>query len=87
MGYVEPLSDNEVVFRNQFENKLVGTAIPNEYIPAIERAFYEAALKGPFTGYPIVNLKFVLENGVTHVVDSNSNAFATATKYALQQGF
>jgi elongation factor G len=43
--------------------------------------------KGPLTGYPVVNFRFVLEDGQTHVVDSSSNAFNTATKYAFNEAF
>lgn len=49
----------------------------------MEKGFYESVEKGPLTGYPVVNMKFVLEDGETHVVDSSSNAFMTATKYAF----
>jgi elongation factor G len=45
-------------------------------VTAVEKAFYDIVLKGPLTGYPVVNMKFVLEDGQTHVVDSSSNAFA-----------
>jgi elongation factor G len=62
---------------------MFGTTIPNEYITAVEKAFYDCVQKGPLTGYPVVNMKFVLEDGQTHVVDSSSTAFAMATKYAF----
>lgn len=61
--------------------------MPNEYITAVEKGFYESVEKGPLTGYPVVNMKMVLEDGETHVVDSSSNAFMTATKYAFTQAF
>ena len=54
---------------------MIGTNIPNEYITAVERGFYDSVLKGPLTGYPVVNMRFVLEDGQTHVVDSSANAF------------
>jgi elongation factor G len=50
-------------------------SIPNEYIPAIEKAFHEFCKKGPKTGYPVVGMRFVLKDGQTHVVHSNLMAF------------
>ncbi|CAD8048771.1 unnamed protein product [Paramecium primaurelia] len=87
IGYMEPLQLEEGQFSNQFENHVIGTSIPNEYITAVEKGFYESVDKGPLTGYPVVNVRFVLEGGETHVVDSSSNAFMTATKYAFAQTF
>ena len=87
IGYMEPLTDEAGEFLNQFENKIVGATIPNEYITAIERQFHDSCTKGPLTGYPVVNCKYVLEGGETHVVDSSSNAFATATRSSFNQCF
>jgi len=81
-----PLSETGE-FTNQFQSKIVGTVIPNEFIPAIEKAYFEALEKGPNTGYPVVNTRFILTSGQTHVVDSNANAFALATKYAFREAF
>lgn len=39
------------------------------------------------TGYPVVNVRFVLTDGVTHPVDSSANAFMIATKYAFRHAF
>ena len=61
--------------------------IPNEYIPAIEKAFHEFCKKGPKTGYPVVGMRYVLKDGQTHVVDSNSMAFQIATKYSCVEVF
>ena len=74
-------------FANQFKSEIVGTSISNEYITACEKGFYECLDKGPMTGYPVVNVKYVLQDGATHVVDSSSNAFMTATKYSFSQAF
>ena len=57
--------------------------IPNEYIPAIEKAFVECVKKGPKTGYAVVGVRYVLTDGQTHVVDSSSLAFAIATRYSF----
>lgn len=40
-------------------------------------------LKGPQTGYPVIGVRYVLEDGATHVVDSSANAFAAATRYSF----
>jgi len=47
----------------QFVDATEGQNIPNEYIPAIEKAFHEATKKGPKTGYPVVGVKYVLTDG------------------------
>jgi len=70
---VEPILDNkDGEYKNEFVNKIVGTSIPNEYIGAIEKGFYETMKKGPLTGYPMVNFRYVLTDGQTHSVDSSS---------------
>ncbi len=88
IGFIEPtISDfeNSEDKGNYFENKTGGENIPNEYIPAIEKAFHEACKRGPLTGSPVIGVKFVLEDGQTHPVDSSSLAFGIATKYAFSQ--
>ncbi len=85
IGYVEPIPESENPERScEFVDKTEGMNIPNEYIPAIEKAFHEECKKGPNTGYPVISLRFVLTDGQTHVVDSSSMAFATATRYAFK---
>lgn len=79
IGYVEPLNSDitaeDANLNNIFANKTEGMNIPNEYIPAIEKAFHEFCKKGPKTGYPVVGMRYVLTDGQTHVVDSSSMAF------------
>lgn len=67
----------------EFVSKITGTAIPPEYVTAVGKAFMEIVEKGPQTGYPVINVRYVLEDGATHVVDSSANAFAIATKYSF----
>lgn len=84
VGYVEPIPREEGEEpKNEFVNKIVGTSIPPEYIGAVQKAFYDLCNKGPLTGYPVLNFRYVLEDGATHVVDSSANAFAIATKYSF----
>jgi len=91
IGYIEPLiSDFESENLNQgniFVDGTGGDAIPNEYIPAIEKAFHENCKRGPLTNSPVIGVKYVLEGGQTHAVDSSSLAFGLATKYSMSQGF
>ena len=69
----------------QFENKIIGNAIPPEFIAAIEKGVQEGSEKGGLVGAPLVNMRFVLTDGQAHVVDSNELAFRTATKGALRE--
>lgn len=92
IGYIEPLiedfhSEDSMNAGNQFADDTGGDAIPNEYIPAVEKAFHESCKRGPLTNSPVIGVKFVLENGQTHPVDSSALAFGLATKYAFSQAF
>lgn len=89
MGYCEPavpdITDPEADQSNIFVDATMGNNIPNEYIPAVEKAFHECCKKGPQTGYPVIGTKFVLTDGQTHVVDSSQMAFGLATKGAFRE--
>ena len=67
----------------EFVSKITGTVIPPEFITAVEKTFYDIVNKGPQTGYPVIGVRYVLESGATHVVDSSSTAFAVATRYSF----
>ena len=67
-----------------FENKIVGGAIPKEFIPAVESGLKEAALNGVLAGYPVVDIKAVLKDGSFHEVDSSELAFRIAGSKALK---
>jgi elongation factor G len=69
----------------EFVDHIKGGAIPKEYIPAINKGFIEAAHKGVYAGYPIVDLKFVLIDGSYHDVDSSEFAFRTCTSIAFKE--
>ena len=56
---------------------MVGGRIPREYIPAIKRGIIEAMEKGPWAGFPMVDLKVILLDGSSHDVDSSEQAFRT----------
>jgi elongation factor G len=69
-----------------FENKIVGGAIPKEYIPAIEKGIKEAADSGVLAGYPVVDTKVTLFDGSFHEVDSSEMAFKMAASMAFKEG-
>ena len=69
-----------------FENKIVGGAIPKEYIPAVEKGIKEAADSGVLAGYPVVDMKITLFDGSFHEVDSSEMAFKMAASMAFKEG-
>jgi elongation factor G len=68
-----------------FESKVVGGAVPREYIPAVEAGIKEALQEGILEGYPVVNVKAVLLDGSYHEVDSSELAFRTAALLATKE--
>ncbi|MGA2089867.1 MAG: elongation factor G, partial [Endomicrobiales bacterium] len=70
----------------EFVNKVVGGAIPREYIPAAEKGVKEALSVGALAGYPLVDLKVTLTDGSFHEVDSSEMAFKIAASMALKEG-
>jgi len=69
-----------------FVNKIVGGAIPKEYISAVEKGIKEAADSGVLAGYPVVDMKIVLFDGSFHEVDSSEMAFKMAGSMAFKEG-
>ncbi len=69
-----------------FVNKVVGGAIPREFIPAVEKGVIEAAQSGALAGYPVTDVHVELVDGSFHVVDSSELAFKMAAIYAFKDG-
>jgi elongation factor G len=69
-----------------FENKIVGGAIPKEYIPAVQKGIMESADSGVLAGYPVVDMKISLFDGSFHEVDSSEMAFKMAASMAFKEG-
>jgi elongation factor G len=69
-----------------FENKIVGGAIPKEYINPTEQGIKEALDTGVLAGYPVLDLKVTLVDGSYHPVDSSEMAFKMAGSLAIQEG-
>jgi len=68
----------------EFINEIKGGIIPMEYIPAIEKGVKEAAAKGVYAGYPVVDFKITLYDGSFHEVDSSESAFKIAGSMSFQ---
>jgi elongation factor G len=66
------------------ENKVVGGAIPKEYINACIAGVTESVLNGVIAGYPVIDLHVELVDGSYHEVDSNENAFKMAAIFAMR---
>jgi elongation factor G len=69
-----------------FENKIMGGAIPREYIPAVSKGIEGAMSSGLLAGYPVVDIKVTLLDGSHHPVDSSEVAFKVAGSMALEDG-
>jgi elongation factor G len=69
----------------EFENKIVGGAIPRQYIPAVEKGVIESSQKGVLTGFPCVDFKVILDDGSFHAVDSSEMAFKIAGSLAFKK--
>jgi len=70
----------------EFVNRIVGGAIPREYIPAVEKGVAEAMEKGVLAGFPMVDIKITLINGSYHEVDSSEMAFKIASSIGFKEG-
>ena len=69
----------------EIENKIVGGAIPKEYIPAVIDGVEEAIKGGVLAGYPVVDVKVAIVDGTFHEVDSSELAFKMAGIFALKE--
>jgi len=81
---VEPLGRGEGFV---FENKVVGGAIPKNFIPAIEKGIREAMEHGFVSGNPATDFKVTVVDGSYHDVDSSEMAFKTAGALAIREAF
>src|SRR6266498_3593521 len=71
----------------EINNKIVGGAIPKEYIPAVIDGVEEAIRSGVYAGYQVIDLKCDIVDGTFHEVDSNELAFKMAGIFALKDAF
>ena len=68
-----------------FVNEIKGGSIPGEYVPAIEKGVISAMQKGPYAGYPVVDIKVVVYDGTYHEVDSSEFAFQEAARQCFKK--
>ena len=80
---MEPLEPGSGIV---FENKIVGGAVPKEFIKPVEDGMREAAMTGVLAGYPVIDFKCTLVDGSYHEVDSSEMAFKVAASIAFKEG-
>jgi len=83
IGRLEPLAKGAF----EFANEVKGGRIPREFIPSCEKGFRAALKKGPLIGFPVIGVRFVVNDGQHHPVDSSDIAFQTAAQGAFKQAY
>jgi elongation factor G len=76
---------NETGKGNVFESKIVGGAVPKEYIPGVEKGVASVFTSGPLIGFPVVDVSVILVDGKYHDVDSSALAFELAARGGLRE--
>lgn len=71
----------------EFDNGIVGGAVPTRFIPAVDKGIQEAMVEGVMAKYPVVDLKATLYDGSFHTVDSSEMAFKVAASMGFKKAF
>ena len=79
----EPNAESEEF---EFESKIVGGAVPKEYIPGVQKGIESVLSSGPLAGFPMLGVKATLIDGAYHDVDSSVLAFEIAARAAFREG-
>jgi elongation factor G len=86
IGEVQPLTGDKLMSR-EFSDETVGMNIPKNFIPGVEKGFMEVCETGLLTGHKMTGVRMVLQDGVSHSVDSSELAFRQAAVGAMRQAF
>jgi len=70
----------------EFENDVVGGAVPKEYVPGVVKGLDAARTTGVLIGFPVIDFKITLIDGAYHDVDSSALAFEIAARAAFKEG-
>jgi len=81
---IEPIGPGEGF---EFESRVTGGRIPKDYIPAVEKGILEAMARGPWAGFPVVDIRAVVSDGSHHAVDSSELAFRACGAAAFRKAF
>lgn len=82
-GFFEPYDEADYIF----EDKIVGGVIPKDFISSCDKGFRSMLDKGRLIGFPVVNLKAVINDGASHPVDSSDIAFQEAARGAFREAY
>jgi elongation factor G len=82
-GFMEPYPEGDY----EFVDMIKGGSIPTEYVPSCDKGFKEAVKRGSVIGFPIVNIRCLINDGQSHPVDSSDIAFQQAAIGALREAY
>ncbi|XP_068687407.1 elongation factor G, mitochondrial-like [Montipora foliosa] len=86
IGRIEPMPEDKIT-EIDFVDATVGMNIPKNFIPSIEKGFQEVCERGLITGHKLAGIRFILEDGAAHGVDSSELAFKLAAIGAMREAF
>ncbi|KAJ1954990.1 Elongation factor G, mitochondrial [Dispira parvispora] len=88
MGYIEPMeAGEEDGVSTEFSNEVLSGSIPTNFIPACQKGFEDGLEKGWLIGHRINGVRYVLQDGMAHAVDSSEMAFRLAASYGFRDAF